>query len=59
VVLFGGANGDFTLTSGIVNLNGFSLTIEDTLRLEAGTTLNLEGGSYTAVTTQNLGTINP
>lgn len=55
ITLLGGAAGDFSLNTGTFNLNGFTLTVPDTLTLGSGTTLQLNGGSYSAGTFVNNG----
>lgn len=55
ITLLGGTFGDFTLSSGDFNLNGFTLTAPDTITLGAGTNVYLNGGTYTAPNIVNNG----
>jgi hypothetical protein len=46
---------DLTLTSGCLDMAGFNLTINDTLTLESGATINQGGGTLSYTTLQNNG----
>jgi len=48
---------DLTITSGTLDLNGKTLTVNDTLTIGASGILNTDNGSYTAGTTTNNGSI--
>lgn len=54
-----GLGSNLTLNSGTFNLGGHSLTVNNTLTIDTGTTLDLQTGSYTAGTTVNNGNIVP
>lgn len=55
ITLLGGSFGDFTLSAGDFNLNGFTLTAPDTITFGAGTNVYRNGGTYTAPNIVNNG----